>query len=592
MKRRVSTTLNNIRLILTREQREVLRTAFLLMIPIIMHKILGLLYNALSATMLGNGVVRNAFTFADAIPEAMTDILFIGFFGALLVPVLMDAREDEGHERFLKVYNTLLNTVILLFIIFTIVLIIVADRAMPWLLTDVIKADLSSLAEDPTQVGPAIAEIANMMKVLLISGLILGISSFVSTGLQSFHRVLVPQLSPLFYNMGRIVGVAVLLPLMNNSPWALVYGVMIGAVLHLLVQFPLVYSLGISYRFVFDWRDKYVRKIAVLSIPRGIAMAGDRVALLMTEFITTRFGAISAFDYGSNLAGMITAVFGHVFAHASLPVLSELYSKRKHDELAILVSRTINQIIFLAAPFIMTAIILRLPVVRLVLGFIPGTAFTREDTALVAWILLFMSVGVIFASLKSYLYRVFFAAKRSLVPALLSLGSLGITMILGVGLSNVFSHNTDYILHAFDFTWENLTTTANHPAAAGGLALAIAIAAAVEVTLQLFIIDRYLVHLNLGKLVRDIGIKLIPISAMSTLMFLLYKAWDTLSFPIDAEPGFTGSTTFNLFLLTSITVGTSFMVYYLMCFLFQVEELKILRKFLNPVFRLGGLRIG
>src|SRR5690606_9592008 len=137
----------------------------------------------------------------------------------------------------LKVYNTLLNTVILRFIVLTIVLFIVADQAMPLLLAEVIKAELSRLTDDPAQAGAAMAEISAMMKALLLSGLILGISSFGSTGLQSFHRVLVPQLSPLFYNMGRIIGVAVLMPLMNNSPWALVYGVMIGAVLHLLVQF-------------------------------------------------------------------------------------------------------------------------------------------------------------------------------------------------------------------------------------------------------------------------------------------------------------------------------------------------------------------
>jgi len=55
--------------------------------------------------------------------------------------------------------------------------------------------------------------------------------------------------------------------------------------------------------------------------------------------------------------------------------------------------------------------------------------------------------------------------------------------------------------------------------------------------------------------------------------------------------GLLTSTTLNLLFLTVISIFCSFMVYYLSCLLLKVEELKLLSKYLNPIFKLGGIRI-
>jgi hypothetical protein len=54
-------------------------------------------------------------------------------------------------------------------------------------------------------------------EILLIPQIILGLSAFFSTWLNIYHRFIIPQLAPLFYNIGKLIGVAILVPLMGGS---------------------------------------------------------------------------------------------------------------------------------------------------------------------------------------------------------------------------------------------------------------------------------------------------------------------------------------------------------------------------------------
>ncbi|MCA9379332.1 hypothetical protein KC640_02800, partial [Candidatus Dojkabacteria bacterium] len=208
-------------------------------------------------------------------------------------------------------------------------------------------------------------------------------------------------------------------------------------------------------------------------------------------------------------------------------------------------------------------------------------------------ILLFFSVGLVFTAMKWYLYRVFYIAKNTLVPMIISVISMLMSIVVGVMVSNLFSYIDGYSVRGIEFSLDHLLNRSADigPAAAGGLALGVSIGSIFEVIVLLILINKYVIKLSWQEMFIGFSKKLISSSAMVVLMYFMYKTWDTLAFPIDARPGFTGSTTINLLVLTTITIFTSFMVYYLLCFLFKVEELKILRRFLNPLFRIGGLRI-
>ncbi|MEO6728892.1 MAG: hypothetical protein ABIM99_03135, partial [Candidatus Dojkabacteria bacterium] len=169
-----------------------------------------------------------------------------------------------------------------------------------------------------------------------------------------------------------------------------------------------------------------------------------------------------------------------------------------------------------------------------------------------------------------------------------------LTIVLGIIFTNLFSHNADYSISSIHITISNLFTRGTANPAVGGIALGMSVAYTFEFFALLFIFQFYRMKLNLRRLFRAFAKKLIAGAAMGVVMYFMFKTWDIVSFSLPTSTsynGFTGSTTINLFFLTVITVLTSFLVYYAVCLLFNVSELKILKRYINPIFRIGGLRI-
>src|SRR5690606_32732493 len=219
----------------------------------LLTKFSGLFFNLIAASYFGADEPGwNQFLIASAIPELLMNVFIIGTLGSVVVPTLISCKRKESKEYFLKVYSSIINLSILLFAVVSIILIIFADSIFPSLL-NLIEPGMS-LSESELSI------IINMMRVLFIPQVILGASVFISSGLNAYNRYLVPQLAPLFFNIGRIIIMFVLVPLMNFSPWAMVVGVFVGSFLHLGVQIPLVRSLGLNYLFVLNLDNKYIRE--------------------------------------------------------------------------------------------------------------------------------------------------------------------------------------------------------------------------------------------------------------------------------------------------------------------------------------------
>jgi peptidoglycan biosynthesis protein MviN/MurJ (putative lipid II flippase) len=220
-----------------------------------------------------------------------------------------------------------------------------------------------------------------------------------------------------------------------------------------------------------------------------------------------------------------------------------------------------------------------------VFGIIPRTNFTLDDTYQTAWILLWFAVGHIFVCGRWFMYRVFYAIKDTVIPFLISLVSLFLTIIFSILFTNLFSHSNDYAILHTQFSLENFLTRGDGPASVGGIALGMSLAYTIEFVLMMILFHKRKMRLDFRLLGKTLGRKFIAGGFMFVLMYLMYKTWNALTYalPVSANEGYFGSTTLNLIVLTSITVVTSFIVYYLLCLLLKVEELS--------VFRLGGVRI-
>lgn len=580
----------NIRSILSSEQREILETAILLMLPSFLTKFSGLFFNLIAASYFGTREEGwNQFLIASAIPELLMNVFIIGTLGSVVIPTLISVKKKEGLEAFHRIYSSIINLSICVFAVISGLLILSADAVFPLLLR-IVQPDLVLQPQD-------LSIVISMMRVLLIPQIILGASVFISSGLNVYNRYIIPQLAPLFFNLGRIVVMFLLVPLMNFSPWAMVVGVILGSLLHLGIQLPLVNALGLKYYAVIDWGSKYLNEVLRVGFPRMLALASEHIAFTFNKFlaygVSSGVSALAALTYANSLSLVIPSLFGYTFAIPAFTVLSELFEDKDLKGAESVIIKTLNEILFFSLPFIVALLVLRVPIVRLVFGIIPNTNFSLEDTYQTSWILLWFAVGHVFVCGRWFMYRVFYAAKDTIIPFVVSFISLILTIFFSIIFTNLFSHSTDFAIMHTQFSLENLLTRADGPAAVGGIALGMSIAYTFEFVLMLILFHYRKLKLNLRLLYSTTIRKFIAGGLMFVIMYLMYKTWNVLTYalPVTASEGYFGSTTVNLIILTSITVITSFLVYYLLCMLLKVEELRVLRRYLNPIFKLGGLRI-
>lgn len=578
--------IKNITWILSKEQTVILETAFLTMIPILLTKITGQFFSLLAASYFGTGNAGwNQFLLATSIPDMLTNVLLGGAIGSVIIPGLIAIKKKQGIETFIKAYNSVITSAIFIFSGISLVLALLADIIFPLFLKTLIPGQ-TELSQDD------ISQIVSMMRVLLIPQIVLGISVLVSSGLNIYNRFLVPQLAPLFFNIGRILGLVILVPLMNYSPWAIVIGVLAGSILHLGIQIPLFRSVGFKYRLSFSY-TKDLRNMLFVSLPRTLALMSENMALTFNDFLAFQIGGLASLNYANSISLIVPSLFGATFAYASFTTLTELFEDEEWEKIKYIISKTLNEMFFLALPFVITILILRVAIVRLAFGLLPNTRLDLEGTYQIAWVLLWFAVGHVFICGKWFMYRVFYAARQTLIPLIVSIISLVLTVVLGVLFTNLFSHNAEFSVSSTNLSVENFFTRGNSIAAVGGIALGMSIAYSIEFIILFAIFNTSKVRLNLRNLALNLGKKLIAGIAMFVVMYAIYKTWNILTYalPVSASFAYRGSTTINLLVLTLITVFTSFMVYYLVCLFFRVEELKILKKYLNPIFRIGGLRI-
>lgn len=399
------------------KQRTILSGALVIGIMLFASALLGLVKKRLYAGIITPGPELDAFFAAFRLPDLVFQLLIGGSLNAAFIPVFTGYISQESKKSAWEFVSATLNAVLVGFGLLGIVAFFFADKL----------ALLVGSGFSPEQMELLI----RLMKILLISPVLLGVSSFVAGTLQAFQRFFMPFLAPLLYNLGAIFGIVVLYPIMGLEGAA--WGVVIGSLCHFLVQLPALWHLGFKYSLKLNFRDKQLIRIAKLSIPRTLGIGVEQIKTLVLINIASHLpgGAISFFDLGQSIINLPISILGVSIAQASLPQFSALYAQKDVKNLKKTFLSSFNQIIFFILPVSVILIVLKIPVVRLIYG---AGKFSWDDTVLTAWVVALLSVGVFAQALNNLVVRFFYALHETRKPVLV--GSIGmfISLIVAIGL--------------------------------------------------------------------------------------------------------------------------------------------------------------
>jgi putative peptidoglycan lipid II flippase len=386
-------------------------------------QILGLYRDRLLAYVVGPGEVLDVYYAAFRIP----DFLYLSIASLASITVLMPfiaskISSGSGYDS----ARRFLNNVFSAYMIFMVISCSVIYFVMPSIARYIapgFNADQINL-------------LVSTSRLMLLSPIFIGLSNLLGTITQLFKNFLIFSLSPIFYNLGIIAGIFIFYPIYGVSGLGL--GVVLGALLHLLIQLPVIAHRGFFPSFrVIDWREIY--SVVKVSLPRTLTLSfGSLAFLLMISIASTiESGSISIFNFAFNLQSVPVGIIGISYSVAAFPTLVRSFSDKNMNVFIGHVVGAIKQILFWTLPVISLVVVLRAQIVRVALG---THSFSWSDTRLTAAAAALFVFSLTTQSLVLLIIRAYYATGNTRKPLLVNLFSSLFSIALSFSLIYLFKN--------------------------------------------------------------------------------------------------------------------------------------------------------
>jgi putative peptidoglycan lipid II flippase len=217
----------------------------------------------------------------------------------------------------------------------------------------------------------------------------------------------------------------------------LVYGVILGAAFHLLIQIPALFKFGFKWTPVFDLRDTGLIQALRLLGPRLLTMGGIQSVVIVRDMFASfldQEGAVTALARGWQIMQVPETVLGTAIATAMLPTLASLASRGDWHEFRSTIERALRVLIALTIPIAAVMAAGINPLVRAIFDFpTPISDLITWTTRAYLLILTGFAIHEIAA-------RSFYARQEPMYPLYAVLIRLAVFAVIGIAGITLFKH--------------------------------------------------------------------------------------------------------------------------------------------------------
>ena len=409
--------------LLNKEFHSVNQAAFLLGSFALLSQLIGLIRDRSLAHVFGPSPDLDIYFVAFRIPDFLYLTIASLVSITVLIPFLvqsMRTREDSKESR------KLLNDVFTVFLVVMILISFVIFILMP-LIAPLIA---------PGFTQEALTELILLGRIMLLSPILLGLSNLIGSITQLFKKFFVFALSPVFYNLGILIGVFFFYPRMGLP--GLAVGVVLGALMHLVIQLPVIIKQRFLPKLSFPINFRKIKEITLLSLPRTIALSLSSFSLIVIIALASKIynGSISIFNLSFHLQAVPLGIIGVSYSVAAFPTLTQFFAKDNKEAFMQHLTIAARQIIFWALPISFLFIVLRAQIVRVIFG---SGQFSWADTKLTAAALALFSISVMAQSLILLFVRSYYAIGVTKRPLIINLFSSIVIIILSFVFLKIFN---------------------------------------------------------------------------------------------------------------------------------------------------------
>lgn len=350
---------------------------------------------AFAKSLLFNKIVglegMGIFGAANNIPDYLSALLSGGALGIAFIPVLRETIDRQGRPQAWDLFARIINLAFVVTGTASILIILLAEPFVRYVIAPGFSPENQVLT-------------TSLMRLDLAAILIFSISGLVMAGLHANQHFFLPALAPVLYNLGQIFGVTILspaeglhiggfqLPAFGLGLYGMVYGVILGASLHLLIQVPGLIRYEFRWHPVLEFKSAAVQRVLVLLGPRVLTMACIQAYFVARDSLASRFEAlgVGALNLAWTIEQVPETVIGSAIAVAILPSLAEFIDRGQTADFTRTVNRALRIMLGLCLPAVA---LIGLTVRPLAQGFFGFDAVRLDLLTLCTWAFLLGLVG-------------------------------------------------------------------------------------------------------------------------------------------------------------------------------------------------------
>lgn len=382
--------------------RTIIQSTGIVMASVLLSRVLGFAREWTVAHQIGSNAITDAYYAAFTLPDFLNYLVAGGSLSITFIPVFAKFAAENKEEEGWHVFSTVMTFMGLL----VIALIVVAEIFAPQL--------VSAIAPG---FGPAEKQHVVFLTRLMLPAQFCFYEGGILTAVQyAKGEFIVPSLAPLIYNLAIILGGVMLASRIGITGFSV--GVLVGALAgNFLLQIYGAHLVGARFKFALNLRHPGFRLFLKLAIPIMLALSLS----FTDDWIIRWFGSylvpasITWLTYAKNLMRVPLGVVGQAIGVASFPVLAQLYSEGKFEELNRVLNDTFKGLILLLVPISAFTIAQSPYVVHLVFSH---TRLHAADLQATSATLALFSVGMFAWGAQNLLSRGFYSTRDTWTPAI------------------------------------------------------------------------------------------------------------------------------------------------------------------------------
>ena len=407
------------------ENSRVVKAAGVVGTATLFSRILGFIRDAVIAWYFGAGFSSDAFIAAFRIPNLLRRLFAEGSLSSAFIPVFTQYMVRRGRvEAFALARSAFfLLSVLLLFIVIGGI----------FLSPGIVRLVAPGFASEKYALTVHLTRL--MFPYIFFVGLValcMGI-------LNVLGHFAAPALAPVLLNISIIGSVLMIAPSLSVPAVGLAIGVLIGGVLQLALQLPVLWRKKFRLLQKVQWLHPGLKQVGTLIPPVILGGAVYQINIVVGTILGSLLaeGSVTYLYFADRLVQFPLGVFAIAAATAVLPSLSRQAAAENFDALKDTFGHALKLVFFISIPAMLGLIVLREPIVALL--FQRGE-FNVLATQLTAQALLYYSLGLWAFSAVRIVAATFFALQDTRTPVKMAAISILANIVLGLILMGPLAH--------------------------------------------------------------------------------------------------------------------------------------------------------